>query len=581
MTRILETIGCFVGAVAATVLCGHLVLSSSTAALADTASLLAIHADPASLTALGLKKPDGSPFVPTGAGERVAIVEAGDGIPQLSPANPAMPAAGPAAGANGLVTIVATPNDVLHSHATFVTGTVNDVAGQAVLFEAGSNTTIERLQNCQTLLSSGGGIFKDASILNLSLSSTAGDPDGTHVGTQWVDWAARAEVTHRLEDKLIVIAGNETPAGTRTNPWDNFNGITVGATSQNGYRQLASYNGKTGTSNFTTDVSPYGNGRTGRLKTDIVAPGGGDFVLLANQVLVGSAEDTFAFTTADGVNSDSSFSGTSFAAPHVTGAAALLSEYGRQHGLSLDHRLNGASKNVSDHGIGGGAWDDHGLIAQKKTNGQGIRQDIYIGWDADLGTGLLDVANSLTNYAADEQNPGTVSLTGWDLHSVTEQTSRLYTLTTPAEGLQSITATLAWDRAVVLNDSNGNDLWDPGIFFNETFSASTLDDLDLWIWDATVKDVVFSSTSDMDSIEHVYFDIPAASSHHDFQVVVNFFNDFIPAAQDMINYGLAWNVLPVTLIPEPPAAILMTAALAVATMIRRSRMGTEMAGPCD
>lgn len=256
------------------------------AALADTASRAAINASPAQLGGLGL------PVVPTGAGVKIAVAEAGEGIPELNPPNNFMPAAGPAGGQNGRVTIVATAGDVVGSHATMVSGiiiinTSDGVAQSSQVFAAGHGNLNDRILNSQTMLQAGG---NNASILNWSLAG-GGAGNGTTLGTQWADWAAITQGGHPIQDKTIVIAGNEPPP--LFTPWDAFNGITVGATSTNNYRQLATYNGNAGanTRNVTSDASPYGNGRVGRFKTDIIAPGGGDGVLMIDPVVVGSAED--------------------------------------------------------------------------------------------------------------------------------------------------------------------------------------------------------------------------------------------------------------------------------------------------
>lgn len=526
-------------------------------ALADADSLKAIHATPADLAAVGLTNPlNGNPFTPTGSGVIVAVAEAADGIPQLNPPNNKMAGAGTA---DGQINIVATPPDVVGSHATMVNGIIvgptSSVAPSSRVVAAGHNTLDQRLQNSQALLSTVASGGQNASILNWSLSSGAAGSNGTNLGTQWADWAAITQANHPIADKLIVIAGNESASNTRFSPWDNFNGITVGATAGNGYTTLASYNGVAGagvgTRNVTTDTSPYGANSTramGRFKTDIVAPGGGDGKLMASPVVVGSAEDNFQpGTKNDGLNSDPSFAGTSFAAPHVSGAAALLTEYGIDQAFSTDHKvlkailLNGAeTKGLADHN---GAWAAEGSVGKK--NGD----DIYIGWDADLGTGKLDVARSFHNYAPGEMNPGVVGLVGWDIESVAGQgLVNEYDLD-PTLDLVSIRATLDWDRFLKLNDKNPkDDLWQPG----EDFTASILNDLDLEIWDNTSGTRVFYSSSDMDSIEHVDYSVPDALRHDDFSLRVRFYHDF--AARGPESYGLAWDAVAV---PEPTTAMLL------------------------
>lgn len=236
-----------------------------------------------------------------------------------------------------------------------------------------------------------------------------------------------------------------------------------------------------------------------------------------------------------------------------------MRDFGFQRGFGTDHRalkallLNGATKDaVRDHN---GLWIADGLQAQNK-NGS----PIYIGWDSDLGTGLLNVGQSLQNYNPGEMNPGNVGLIGWDLQAVNPNSNNAYTFTTPAQGILEIRATLAWDRFLSLNDGDADNLWDVG----ETFTASTLNDLDLEIWDLTLNQRVFFSTSDMDSIEHVDFVMAEADNMHNFELRVNFFNDF--ALRGAETYGLAWTVVP---FPEPATLTLL--GLGALIVLRRSR----------
>jgi hypothetical protein len=177
--------------------------------------------------------------------------------------------------------------------------------------------------------------------------------------------------------------------GLEDTPSDGYNVLDVGATgartnvnAQLNYQQLAPYN----TTNMTSDVSAITG--YGREKTDLVAPGGdpfnefslapfaaqylgtlatpptagfpeNQFTSTAGGVYSSLAADTYAnpanpvnvnastataFTSASSAPGNTNIvgdtiAGTSFAAPLVSGASALLYQYGGLQNYSTDHRL--------------------------------------------------------------------------------------------------------------------------------------------------------------------------------------------------------------------------------------------------
>lgn len=568
-------------------------------AVADTASQQAVGASTAQLNALGL------PMVPTGSNVRVAVLEVANGIPELSPPNANMPTAG---GGPGQINIVV-GGGALTDHATTVSGTIVQrtpggpphaaIAPNATVIHSPGSNFYNTLTRSQSMLSSAGG-GNAAGILNWSWHRTAPaiPSNGMSLENLWLDWAViPGTAGPPVGDELIIVAGNETALDSRFSPWDNYNGITVGATARNNYRRLASYNGQAGATigskNITTDVSPYGNGRVGRYKTDLVGPGGGDGIVLAAPVIKNGARDL----NNDGLNDTGTWGGTSFAAPHVAGASALLREFGTAQSLSRNELviksvlLNGASTTGLSDRLGN-PYAPVGTLAQTKSNGGGAKP-IYVGWDEDLGTGLLDVSRSLLQYNAGEHNPGAVPIIGWDLNKVglsdDGALTREYVFN--QIGLKTIRASLAWNRFVSLSDiaqpgfSVGhwdtedrdlNGAWSVGDvdvdgdnnLDMETFSAMTLNDLDLELWNLTQSQRVFFSTSDMDSIEHFDWTIPPAMRNDSFSLRVTRFRQF-GIADD--NYGVSWWAQAV---PEPGtwclACVVGLAALGRARSRRKS-----------
>jgi hypothetical protein len=638
--------------------------------------LAATHATPADLAAAGLVGINGT-------GVTVGVLEAGNGIPFA--ANLFLPA-----GAISNVPQGGREADIITNHATEVTGVIvsqgaiyRGMAPGSSIEAAGTRFVPEMILNGQDMATMAFGAR--ATIINMSFGFNFHPTNGMSLETLWVDYAA-VTVPGALpnspipQDILFVIAGNE---GTKGRPSDLFNGINVAATGRRDdgtitgtlvYDQEAWYN----TSNITTDRSPIT--RLGRVKTDIIAPGGdagigpggtfGGVGTIAappasvNQfVTTGAAGATVAGAAAAGWSerlfgpnqvanlnfqnltgipnsqgrpayriddfdnlgftndyfwaSDSvipmfgaapypspaaygpgtnlqgndgivatTFAGTSFAAPLVSGAASLLTQYGSANALSTDHRvlkanlLNGASKRtptgantLTDQT--GAQWG----LAVKATDGftkpnniGGGFVPLQVGIDPFLGTGQLDVAASGNNYRAGEWNPGVVPNIGWDIHQVTSLNINSYVF--PALGFEHFSATLAWDRFVALENHAGDpDIWDD---LADTFVATPLSDLDLALYflDPILgAQLIEFSTSDIDSVEHIFTPLNAPGLYR-----LDVLNQSIRDE----DYGLAWRLLDRdpdyynliskyrAAVPEPATTgMILVAVVGLASHIRR------------
>lgn len=366
--------------------------------------------------------------------------------------------------------------------------------------------------------------------------------DGNALLTQCIDWSARKH------DVLYVVAGNQGKGGISI-PTDNYNGINVAFTTR--------FDGKFRKVDFANlgDPESAGRGIEGvesnvgpRRAIGLVAPG--DDVTLVN--LNGSLNTS---------------SGTSFAAPHVTATVALLQEYGdrqlqtscksscalpwsldaRHHEVMRAVLLNSTDK-LQDTGNGWNLGMSRTVL--DKNNLSWIESDAYrdrrIPLNIQMGTGQLNAFRAYQQFSPGEWAPtAPVPAIGWDYRSVgleadapAEQPSfRDYVIEKPLQKGSYVSITLVWDRLVELVDTNRNDEFDVG----ERFRDRGLNNLDLYLMRADESDAkqnIWSSVSQVDSVEHIFHQIPATGRYKirvQFQRRVN---------QPIQPYALAWWTVP-------------------------------------
>jgi hypothetical protein len=423
--------------------------------------------------------------------------------------------------------------------------------------------------------------------INQSFGLGAGgsaDLTGTSLYTSFVDWSASRH------DVLYVTAGNEDGGSRNANiPSDSFNGMVVSFT-----RQTAGvFNAIDPGNRF--DRLPL----DGRRSVDIAAPGAAIDMTDLNDVI-----------TPD--------SGTSFAAPHVTGATALLQQFTRNQRLAVAPRfdldsqrhevmkavmMNSADKRSGILGMtktirrtDGDDWITQREQEVAGTDGPALNRNA-IPLDLQLGTGQLNVRRSLTQITPGEYDPGPVPRIAWDYDAVGAAALSINRYQLPVLAKDTwIAITLAWDRTVRLTetlagfantqfdaetylDLNTNGAHNPGepLFdmngngafdvLNETFTDHALTDIDLFLVPrgadaiAGIPDGAVSisgpTLGPSYSVEHIFAKVKATQQ---WDILVRRFS---PGATPQ-NYALAW-----WSVPEPTAAAL--AASLVAGLLRVGR----------
>lgn len=394
-----------------------------------------------------------------------------------------------------------------------------------------------------------------------------GDPTGSAAETIAIDAMLKSSGAIG-----VFAAGNSGPLGnTVGGPGSGYNGITVGALTNTAQRPIYDTVADFSSRGWSDAYNPQTNVMltNARATIDIVAPGDNLTMAFYGGMTGGHVAGSDP-TGGSGQFYVSGMGGTSFSAPIVAGAAALMLDAGKGFGIAeMTHPL------VVKAALMAGASPTQGWDNGQYFDGAVIRTSQAL--DLAAGAGALDlekthsiyIGNSVLltglGYFADGSNTlgvagmsGAAGLAanGWDLGAI-QSGANIYTLAGMMEAGSQFSAVLTWFAA------RG---FDVSLSSAQDTALSNLS-LELWCLDQNLgQRMVGRSESPWGTTEHLRFTL-AETGQYQLRVVWEGQNYQMASDPDLLTeYGLAWSVTP---IPEPSLATMFTLSMVIFFMSRR------------
>jgi hypothetical protein len=395
-----------------------------------------------------------------------------------------------------------------------------------------------------------------------------GDPTGSAAETIAIDAMLRNSGVIG-----VFSAGNSGPSGnTVGGPGSGYNGITVGALTNTELRPVYDTVADFSSRGWSQALNPQTNVvlNNARATIDLVAPGD-NLTMAFYGGLTGGHVTGSDPTEGSGLFYIPYMGGTSFSAPIVAGAAALMVDAGKAFGIAeMIHPL------VVKAALMAGATPTQGWNNGQYVDGSVIRTSQAL--DLAAGAGALNlekthaiyIGNSFllapSIYATDGLNTlgvagvsgaGNLAAQGWDLGAI-QGGANVYTLAGIMAAGSQFSAVLTWYAA------RG---FDVELSSAQDIALSNLS-LELWCLDQNLGNrLVGRSESPWGTSEHLRFTLEETGQYQ-LRVVWDGQNYQTASEPNLLTeYGLAWSITP---IPEPSVSGFFCLCL-IACMSRRNR----------